>query len=363
MSNLKSITVLMTGAGAPGAFGIIKCLKNNGERDVRIVGVDMNPAAGCRDLVDAFYVVPAASEDSFIDEVYSVAVKESVDVVVPIVTKELLKFSCAKSQFAEAGIKVCVLEPEQLDVVNDKAALLEFCRDNGLPTPSFKVALTAEQVEEALEDLGCADRPVYVKSALGNGSRGVRYVDPTCSKYDRFFNQKPDSAMMSKKEIMDALKERDEIPKMIVMEALPGVEYSADVIGDHGKVAYLAIRKSPVVRSSITLESTIVDDPHIRELCAAVVERLCLHGNVGFDFRENAAGIPRLMEINPRLTATVVLNAAAGINFPYLGVKQALGEDLPDGRLRCGVSVHRRYEERYTDENGDPIDPFALTAS
>ena len=38
----NTVTVLMTGAGAPGAPGIIRCLRKNGERSIRIVGVDMN---------------------------------------------------------------------------------------------------------------------------------------------------------------------------------------------------------------------------------------------------------------------------------------------------------------------------------
>lgn len=54
----------------------------------------------------------------------------------------------------------------------------------------------------------------------------------------------------------------------------------------------------------------------------------------------------------------MVLNAAAGANFPYFGVKQALGEDIPAVSLRYGVSVHRRYEERYTDERGKALVPF-----
>ena len=38
---LNDITVLMTGAGAPGAPGILRCYKNNGERNIRIIGVDI----------------------------------------------------------------------------------------------------------------------------------------------------------------------------------------------------------------------------------------------------------------------------------------------------------------------------------
>ena len=51
---MKDLNVLMTGAGAPGAPSIIKCLRKNGERSIRIVGVDMNEKSNGRRLVDVF---------------------------------------------------------------------------------------------------------------------------------------------------------------------------------------------------------------------------------------------------------------------------------------------------------------------
>lgn len=228
----RPCTVLMTGAGAPGAYGIIQCLRFNGERDIRIVGVDMNPAAGCRDMVDVFRTVPPASDARFPEEILRISREEAVDVVLPIVTRELMPLAKAKPAFVEKGIAVCVMDPEPLALANDKAALLSFCRDQGLPTPEFRVADTADEVERALDEMGCDRRALYVKAAQGNGSRGVRYVDPLVSRFDRFFNEKPDSAFMSKEDIMLALRERDAIPRMLVMEALPGVEYSADIVAD-----------------------------------------------------------------------------------------------------------------------------------
>ena len=43
---MENITVLITGASAPGAPGIIKSLRLPDEREIRIIGVDMNRASG-----------------------------------------------------------------------------------------------------------------------------------------------------------------------------------------------------------------------------------------------------------------------------------------------------------------------------
>ena len=77
---MDECTVLMTGCGAPGAPGIIRCLRKNGERNIRIVSVDRNENAGSRDLVDAFYTVPSAEKEDFIPAVLDICRREGVQV-------------------------------------------------------------------------------------------------------------------------------------------------------------------------------------------------------------------------------------------------------------------------------------------
>ena len=42
MMKLNDITVLMSACGSPSIPGMIRCLKENGERNIRVVGVDMD---------------------------------------------------------------------------------------------------------------------------------------------------------------------------------------------------------------------------------------------------------------------------------------------------------------------------------
>jgi carbamoyl-phosphate synthase large subunit len=61
------VTVLMTGAGAPGASGIVRSLRRSSEPDVRIVGVDMDPQAYGFALVDDHAVVPPGDEHPIVE--------------------------------------------------------------------------------------------------------------------------------------------------------------------------------------------------------------------------------------------------------------------------------------------------------
>ena len=83
---------------------------------------------------------------------------------------------------------------------------------------------------------------------------------------------------------------------------------------------------------------------------------LKLDGNIGLDFMKNTEGVPVLMDINPRITATVSVIAAAGLNLPYLRIKQLLGEHLPVCNVDYGTRLKRRYGETYTDSKGNQVD-------
>lgn len=79
------------------------------------------------------------------------------------------------------------------------------------------------------------------------------------------------------------------------------------------------------------------------KLCEDIVSMLNLDGNIGFDFMLDENDEPVLTDLNPRVTATVILYKKGGLNLPYLRVKQLLREQLPDVEIKYGVEMKRRY--------------------
>ena len=70
---MKPITVMVTASGAPGTAALLNALKQNGERDVRLVGTDMSERSIGRHLCDAFHIVPGGADPSFPDAMLEVA--------------------------------------------------------------------------------------------------------------------------------------------------------------------------------------------------------------------------------------------------------------------------------------------------
>lgn len=49
-----------------------------------------------------------------------------------------------------------------------------------------------------------------------------------------------------------------------------------------------------------------------------------LTGAFGFQFIEDAEGVPKIIECNPRVQGTMVTAFYAGLNIPWLAVKEAI---------------------------------------
>ncbi|MDX6549459.1 MAG: hypothetical protein QOJ31_143, partial [Gaiellales bacterium] len=66
----------MTASGAPGSPRLLRALRENGERPVRLVGVDMRDESAGRFLCDSFHRVPAGGDPGYVDALVEVAARE-----------------------------------------------------------------------------------------------------------------------------------------------------------------------------------------------------------------------------------------------------------------------------------------------
>ena len=342
---MRDVTVLITAAGNVFMPGTTACLKKNGERNIRLIGADMNDDTTMLQMVHAFYPVPRGDDSQYVEVLLDICRKEKVDVLLPIMSVELEALAKNSARFEEIGTMVSVSKPAQLEIANDKLKLFRYLQSQGLPCAAFRSAATVPQLRDAVYELGYPEKKVCVKATDGSGSRGFRILNANTTKYDRFFHEKPSSCEISLEELCQLLQEKAHFPELIVMQYLPGCEYTADLLARDGQVLYNCCRKSLRMENSIMLDSVVVHNPEVERLCAQVVESLGLDGNVGFDVREDENGVPFIMECNPRITAGIPVFYHAGVNLPYLCVKKVLGEELPTRTLEYGKVVRRRWME------------------
>ncbi len=337
----------MTGAGAPGAPGIIKCLTV--APWINLVVGDANPEAVGRYLHPNFIPLPKANDENFVGLFLKLCVENKIDLVLPLVTKELELLAHSKKQFSKAGITILVSSYQAISIANNKIACYQFLENNAIQVPLHKVAKNVIQFKEAATFLSYPDKSFCFKPSQGNGSRGFRIVDENFDAADFLFTKKPGHTFIKYADAIDILSEKD-FPELLVSEYLSGDEYSVDCIAQHGKTILAVPRLRSKMINGISTEGVFIKDETIENYCSQIIKALSLHGNIGIQLRKNIDGLPLLLEINPRVQGTIVAALGAGVNLPLLAIKQELGMPLEphETTVQWGTRFWRYWTEVYS---------------
>jgi predicted ATP-grasp superfamily ATP-dependent carboligase len=109
----------------------------------------------------------------------------------------------------------------------------------------------------------------------------------------------------------------------------------------YGEFAQVAHRMLPILGGESVLRESVPLPEDATTDARRLVSELELDGYAEVEFRRDADGTPVLMEINPRLSASIECAVRSGIDFPGL-VRAWATQELPDpGRssYRTGVRV------------------------
>ncbi|MDD1699696.1 MAG: ATP-grasp domain-containing protein [Methanoregula sp.] len=335
---MDALTVLVTGAGAPGIKGTLYSLKNNFDnRPIRTIGTDIKKEVVGTYLCDSFYQISKPSEKEYLEQLLSICEHESVDVILPQNTVELPVLAENKTVFSTIGVYVAISDCSAISLANDKFKIMKLAKQIGIPAPDYFLVDNFDTLKKAALTLGWPDRPVVIKPPISNGMRGVRIIDESIDRKTMFYSEKPTSLFANMMNIHDILG--FDFPPLLVMEYLPGAEYTVDVLKNRG---YTVIpRKRDIVQSGITFQGTVVYHEELVNYAKKLSDALGLQYAFGFQFKMDACGNPKLLESNPRIQGTMVLSTFAGANIIYAAVKLALIEDVPAFQIRWGTKILR----------------------
>lgn len=337
---MDEINVLVTGSGAPGTKGTLYSLhKNFDHRRVRTIGIDVNDDVVGRYLCEKFHQVPRPSEDSFVPSLLSICKREKVNVILPQVTAELSKLAESKDEFEENGTSVAVSAKKIIELSNNKYELMkaiESSKISSLAPKSFLVD-NVEDLSKYAEKLGFPEKPFVVKPPVSSGMRGLRIVDDSIDLKKSFYTRKPDNVYVRFEELEKVLGDR--FPELLVMEYLPGKEYTVDVLATAEPV--IIPRTRDLIRTGITFNATAEENSEIIERSRKLIKLLDLEHACGFQMKSDENGAVKLLECNPRIQGTMVLSTLAGANIVYGAVKLALGEDVPSFKIRWNTRLLR----------------------
>ena len=345
---MRAITVLVSASGAPGTAALLRALRENGERDVRLVGTDMSERSVGRHLCDAFQLVPAGSDPAFPDAMLEVATRERVDAVLPQSSFDLEGLAAHVDRFS---MPVLVSRPDTIRRSNDKAETYALLHRLGVPAPAFRRVNGAQQVEVAARELGYPERPVCFKPVFSSGSRGFRVLDPTVDRAHQLLHERPGSVAMRLDEAVELLPD-ERGPDLLVMELATGGERTVDGIANGREIVLGHPKTREAMRAGLAMYFVTLDDPELMRLAGLIVAEL----GIEHFFNIQLVG-EQVIEINPRISTVVYQE---DLNLPYLGIKRALGEISDDelaaltARVRPGRTALRYFDQLEFDAPPTP---------
>jgi carbamoyl-phosphate synthase large subunit len=312
---VRPLTILLSASGSPGTAALVRALRENGERDVRIVGTDMADVVIGHRLADAFHRVPAGADPGYADAILELCRAEGVDVVLPQSSSDLLGLAEAKGRFED--VAVLVSSPDAVRRSNDKAETYALLDRIGVRGPAWRRVSGGGAVAAAARELGYPDVEVCMKPVFSSGSRGFRVLSATADRHEQLLSNRPGVAEALRLEDLVELL-GDDPTELLVMELAAGNERTIDGIARRGRIVLGHPKTREAMRAGLAMYFETLDDPALMETAARIVAEL----ELDHFFNIQLVG-ECVIEINPRISTIVYQE---DLNLPYLGVKHALGE-------------------------------------
>lgn len=254
------------------------------------------------------YPNPDVDENKFIEFLIDYIRNNKIQVLLPmgddlteLIVKNLDKFK----QVTE----ILVPELAIFNIARNKGLTLKFAEKYGVPCPKRYM------LEDIRKNEGI-NYPIVIKPRISTGSIGMMIA-----------NNREQAV-----EYYNKINNRFENP--IIQEMIPdvGEHYQANLLFDkNGDLKAICtkkkIRQFPVYGGPSTFFKT-VEHKRIEKLSVKFLKNINWIGPAEVEYMVDPRdGVPKLMEINPRLSATIRLSCFVGVDFPYLIVKNALGEE------------------------------------
>jgi predicted ATP-grasp superfamily ATP-dependent carboligase len=203
-----------------------------------------------------------------------------------------------------------------------KPATLGLAARLGLTVPRGVVISGSGEVRSALSEIGYPAVVKPVQSWIEAYGVGTRVACRAVLNEDE-----------ARRAIADIVQAGGSV---VVQEWLGGRREAINLFYARGQIwarfAQVAHRMYPPLGSASVVRESVPLPPDATDDAERLIRAMNLEGYSEVEFRRDRAGRPVLMEVNPRLSASVEIAVRAGVNFPALLYAWAGGEALAEVR-------------------------------
>jgi predicted ATP-grasp superfamily ATP-dependent carboligase len=316
--------ILLTGAGGSAAYNFNDALKLSKE-DHYVVAVDMKPYH--LELIEAnkHYLVPGVNDPTYIDTMNRIIEKEKLDFFHPQPDVEVAFLAHNRDKIQA---KTFLPDAAAIEICHDKMAFNTRMVEKGVAVPETRAINSQQDLKDALADLLKIQPKVWLRATHGAGSRASLpinsfYQGDAWIDYWRNFRGIDYGDFMAS-------------------EFLPGHEFAWQSLWWNGelitaqareRIEYIFGSLTPSGQTSSPSVAKTINRDDVNETCQAAVRAVSdkPHGVYCVDLKEDAAGVPKVTEINiGRFFTTSNFFAHAGLNMPAMYLELAMTGKLKE---------------------------------
>lgn len=316
---IKMANVLVFGGGLQ-AISVCRSLK---EHHNVVLAAKHDKIARRSNFIDEYINLKNDSDPEIvIDELLSIVSSKSIDIVIPMEDAQASSLSQCKQKLETSGVKCAVMDWEVFSLVSDKTKFLEFCNNNDLPHPKTQsFDINDESIRHAAKQVGF---PSLIKPSHSEGAKGITLVnnmEELLEKGSVVIKEFGDCALQ------EYIASKDYYYNVMIYRGQDGSW------GNHCIIKIL--RYYPIGGGSSSLCVTVENDK-ILDICKKALEKIDWKGFADFDVLEKEDGDYRIIEINPRVPASLRAAAVSGINYPEMIVSDLLKGEYDTYQYQTG---------------------------
>lgn len=297
MTNVNQKThILVTAVGGSAGLSALRFLTEHAH--VRVHGTDINDASEGQYFAHEFRVMaPFRDREAYARDLRELIAEWDISIVIPTLDEEMEEI-----QNVLEGVDVHILASpkETLQLVMNKKHFYEWARTH---MPEYTARFTT------LDQTPSWDAPTYfIKPSRGRGSNGCMLV--------------------TKADLPRVRSEFVNPEEQVVMEVLTGREWTVDAyVTKGGVVRYIVPRERLVVESGVSKKGRTEKHETIIAATKALIAQLSFYGPICVQFKEDAGGNPKLLEVNARMSGGSPITKLAGADPMQCFVEELRGEE------------------------------------
>jgi predicted ATP-grasp superfamily ATP-dependent carboligase len=292
-------------------------IRSMGRRGLSIAALETfgsAPAFSSRWCREGFVSRGGYATDSYLRDIEAILDHQEASILIPSHDGTIALIRQYRAQLERLTGVALASEPA-LSIAVSKERTLAIAKELGLAVPPSVVVATKEDVPAAIREIGL---PAVLKpneSWIGPAGQGIRLAS---------------RIVASLSEAMQAVAHLTRFGgTTLVQPLLTGRREAVMLLYADGKVharfAQWAQRTDPPLGGDSVLRQSIPVPNDIGTQSERLVGDINLDGYSEVEFRRDGKGVPYLMEINPRLSASVELAVRSGVDFPFLLYQWAKG--------------------------------------